>query len=267
MEDIIFGVPEQVLVVQRAKALWTLLQNDPRFCFQGRTVSLTQFTDNVVAQVIALVRLQGYASCHFVPRDRAAKLLSQYDDAGLQPLQWEQYWGRETAISQSRAFVDGYQPPDGLRLQTVQPDTPDTVIHAIGEMSIRAGVLPPPGSAMRNQGPKGVFQYVETAEGRIVACGGAFMSYSADGPRADEAFWGMLAADKDWRGQRLACWVGAQVIVDMADRYGARGFSSGVKADNPSSQAMCNRLGVRASDYVYAGATNPQTMGKVSVTR
>ncbi len=267
MKEINFGAPAQIAVVQRANALWTLLRDDPRYSYQGRSVSLAGIDENAHERVIALIRLQGYASCHFVPRDLADRFLEAFSAAGLQPVQWEQYWGREQATLQSRAFLEAYQRPDGLRLRTVQPDTPDAVIHAIGDMSMRSGVLPPPGSVMRGRGPKGVFQYVETQDGRIVASGGAYMSYHADGPRPDDAFWGMLATDSNWRGQRLACWVGAQVIVDMAENFGARGFSSGVKADNPSSQAMCSRLGVCKSDFVYAGAADPLIMGQTSVTR
>jgi acetyltransferase (GNAT) family protein len=267
MKEMNFGTPEQVSLVQRANALWRLLADDPRYAFQARAVSLAQPGKDTGEKVIALARLQGYASCHFVPRKQSTGLLAAYKAAGLNAVQWEQYWGNEAALALSAGFLADYRPKDGLRLKTVMPDTPDGVVRAIADMSMGAGVLPPPGSAMRGHGPKGVFRYAETPDGRIVACGGGFMAYHRGGLRADEAFWGMLATDPNWRGQRLACWVGAQVIVDMADRFGAKGFSSGVKADNPSSQAMCARLGVTASDYVYAGATDPQVMGQASPTR
>ncbi len=265
--EINFGEPAQIAMVQRAYALWVLLKDDPIYSFQARTVSLAKMQTDSAERVIALTRLQGYASCHFVPRDQAADLLSAYDSAGLNSVQWDQYWGRESAISASRAFLETYQNTDGLSLKTVNPDTPDAVIRSIGEMSMRAGVLPPPASGMRGIGIRGVYQYVETADGTIVASGGGFMSYHPDGPRPDEAFWGMLATDEHWRGKRLACWVGAQIVTDLATIYGARGFSSGVKANNPSSQAMCSRLGINQSDFVYAGATDPVIMGNTSVTR
>jgi hypothetical protein len=152
-------------------------------------------------------------------------------------------------------------------LKRTGPETPDAVIHAISRMSVASGVMPPPGAAMRGVGPKGVVAYVETPDGQVIASGGAFMAYHPDGPHADEAFWGMLATDESWRGQRLACWVGAQVVLDMAGRHGARGFSSGVKSDNPASEAMCKRLGVDFSNYVYAGAVDPGLMGDRPVTR
>ena len=267
MSDIVLGSPEQILVVQRATALWVLLQDDPRFAFQGRAVSLVGEQENTADVVISLARVQGYASCHFVHKDNASGYLAQYVAAGLRAAIWNQFWGRSEALSESRRFLEGFVPPDGLTLRTVLPDTPDETVLAICELSMRSGVLPTPGSAMRGEGPKGVFAYVETASGDIVASGGAFMAYHRDSPREDEAFWGMLSTDDAWRGQRLACWVGAQVILDMAEKFGARGFSSGVKSDNPSSQAMCSRLGVGPSDFVYVGATDPATMGEVAITR
>ena len=79
----------------------------------------------------------------------------------------------------------------------------------------------------------------------------------------------LMGVDKAaaWRGKRLACWLGAQVIQDMARRFGARGFSSGVKPDNPASQAMCARLGVGPSPFVYVGAADPAILGDGPVTR
>ncbi|MGO1120834.1 hypothetical protein ACTL6U_19190 [Rhodovibrionaceae bacterium A322] len=267
MADIILGSPEQIRVIEQATALRALLKDDPRFAFQGRANSLTEPTKGGPDLVISLSRLQGYSSCHFVPRDQAEFYSRAYQAAGLQSLQWEQYWGRETALTQSRAFLASYAPPAGLTLKTVTADTPDSTVKALCQMSLEAGVLPAPGSTMRGDSLDGLMIYAETEKGEIVATGGAFMAYHPRSNRADEAFWGMLATRDDWRGNRLACWVGAQVILDMAQRYGAKGFSSGVKADNPASQAMCSRIGVARSDYVYAGAVNPQVMGGTSVTR
>ena len=267
MAEIILGSPQQIQIVQRANALWNILHHDPRFAFQGRTVSLAGEQDNTADIVISLSRLQGYASCHFVGKPNAEEYLAAYQAAGLNPAVWEQFWGRNKALTKSQEFLRGYEAPEGLSLKTVTPETSDETILNICEMSLEAGVLPSPGSAMRGAGPKGVYCYVEDAKGQVVAAGGAIMAYHPDSPRADEAFWGMLATDTAWRGKRLASWVGAQVNQDMAEKFGARGFSSGVKFDNPASQVMCSRLGVGPSKYVYVGASDPAAMGDASVTR
>lgn len=266
-DDIIYGSPQQVAVVRRANALYRLVGHDPRFTFQGRTVSCLGDSLDAADLVIDLCRLQGYSSAQFVPRDQAGFFLEAYKRAGLSPVEWEQYWGHDTALTASAAFMKEFQIPRGLTLREVTPDTPDDRIHAICRMSQTAGVLPAPGSALRGYGPRGIILYAETEAGDIASVGGGFMAYHPDSAWPNEAFWGMLATAQDWRGKRLACWVGAAAILALADRFGARGFSSGVKADNPSSQAMCSRLGVVRSNRVYAGASDPDLMGSGSVTR
>lgn len=267
MSEIILGSASQIKTINAARSLWAILQDDPRFGFQGRTVLLADEQLGAPELVISLSRLQGYAGCHFVAKQNAQVFCDAYKAAGLNPVIWHQYWGRETALTKSRAFLRDYAPPKDLAIKAVTPDTPRETVLNICEMSLQAGVLPASETVMRGIGTKGVFLYVESSDGRIVASGGACMAYHAQSPRADEAFWGMLATHEDWRGKRLAGWIGAQVIQDMAKKYGAAGFSSGVKPDNPSSQAICARLGVGPSDYVYAGATDPAAYGDGSITR
>jgi hypothetical protein len=267
MTDIIYGTPHQINVVKRSTALWALLRNDPRLSFQGRTVSLADATLGGPDIVIALARLEGYSSCHFVPYNEASSYTDAYEVAGLNPAIWNQFWGRETALTASKEFLSDYTHPNGLTLKTVTDSSTDDTIRAICETSVNAGVLPVPGSIMRGKDPKGIMLYVEDQDNRVLAAGGAYMSYHPNSPRFDEAFWGMLATHEAARGQRLACWLGAELIMRMADQYGARGFSSGVKSDNPASQAMCKRLGVNPSDMVYAGATAPLLMGNAPITR
>ncbi len=42
---------------------------------------------------------------------------------------------------------------------------------------------------------------------------------------------------------------------------------TGVRQDNPSSQALCNRLGVYDSDWIYASCLDEALLGSSSVTR
>jgi len=266
-QDIITGSDAQVSIVRRAQALHALLRDDPRFCFQGRTVSYVGFSDEAIDTAINLIRLQGYASIQFTPRERGDEIAAAFTAAGLSPLQWEQVWGRDSAIDASRAFLESYAIPPGLTLNEVTPDTDDATIRAICAASLVQGVTPPSGSAMRGHGPRGVFLYVTDEAGAVVAVGGGFMSYHPRSPRADEAFWGMLGTDEAWRGKRIAGWLGAAAVMGLHNRFGAGGFSSGVKADNPASQAMCARLGITRSGFIYAGASDPILMGGGAVTR
>lgn len=265
--DIIGGTPEQIAMVRRAQALHALLKDDPRFCFQGRTVSHTGLTDEAVEIVANLSRLQGYSSIQAAPRKRGDSIAAAYRDRGLAPVQWDQYWGRDTAIAECRRFLDGFTPPDDLTLREVTENTPEAVVRQICTTSAGLGVVPPPGSAMRGSSLRGVFLFATDADDRVVALGGGFASFHPRSLRHDEAFWGMLATEPERRGQRLACWIGASAVMSLHNRFGIRGFSSGVKADNPASQAMCTRLGITRSEFICAGAVSSDLMGSSPVTR
>ena len=200
-DDILYGTPEQCAVVRRAQALHRLVKQNPSYTFQGRTVSYVgapkETSAQIAAKVTDLCRLQGYASAQFTDRSQRDILAAAFTQAGLAPVTWEQYWGRKTAIDASRAFLGSFSPPTGLHLRVVTPSTTDHKIHALCQMSVNAGVLPPPGSVMRGHGPKGVMLYVETDDDQVVATGGGYMAYHPNNPRHDEAFWGMLATHAD----------------------------------------------------------------------
>ncbi len=265
--DIICGTEAQITAIRRAQSLYILLRDDPRYTFQGRTVSVVCDAPDTAELVINLARLQGYASAQFASRDFGRKLQERYQTAGLIPVEWEQFWGGGSALEASRAFLTSYQPPDLVTLHEVSRESSDETIRAICECSLASGVTPAPGSVMRGGGPSGVVLYATDRNEQVIATGGGFMAYHPDSAYASEAFWGALATSDSWRGNRLACWLGAQLVVHLNARFGATGFSSGVKADNPSSQAMCARLGITKSDYIYAGATNPEIMGSSPITR
>ena len=91
MAEIILGSPSQIQTVERANALWTILHDDPRFAFQGRTVSVANEQDDAAKLAISLSRLQGYASCHFVEKQNAQVFSEAYQAAGLNTLMWEQF--------------------------------------------------------------------------------------------------------------------------------------------------------------------------------
>lgn len=267
MQDKFYGSPEQQSVVRRAYALWPLVRDDPRFCLPGRVVSITEEQQNTVELVTGIARLIGYSSCHFVPRGNIDRLVTGFEAAGMDTTIWNQYWGRETALTASREFLASYTPPDGLTMQRIDEETPEHIIDEIAATSIASGVLTAPTSTLRGQSLRSVMLYVIDERGRVVASGGGVMAYHPDSGRGDEAFWGMLATSDRWRGYRLAGWIGAQAIQDLAERFGARGFSSGVMENNASSQALCSRMGVNRGDYVYVSAVDQTALGGKAITR
>ena len=77
----------------------------------------------------------------------------------------------------------------------------------------------------------------------------------------------MLATREDRRGERIALLLGAQAIVHMWERHGARGFMTGVRADNAPSQTLCKKLGVCATDWIYASCIDREMFGGSSITK
>ena len=102
---------------------------------------------------------------------------------------------------------------------------------------------------------------------RAVATASSYLMHHPSSPRAKDAFWGMLATREDRRGERIALMLGAQSIVHMWERHGARGFMTGVRADNPSSQALCRKLGVGATEWIYASCIANETFSGSSITK
>jgi hypothetical protein len=77
----------------------------------------------------------------------------------------------------------------------------------------------------------------------------------------------MLATRTDRRGERIALLLGARAIVHMWERHGARGFMTGVRADNASSRSLCNKLGVSATEWIYASCIDKEMFGGSSITK
>jgi hypothetical protein len=84
---------------------------------------------------------------------------------------------------------------------------------------------------------------------------------------ATDAFWGMLATRQDRRGERIALLLGAKAIAHMWERHGARGFITGVRANNASSQALCIKLGVTSTNWIYAECMDKELFGAASLTK
>ena len=78
---------------------------------------------------------------------------------------------------------------------------------------------------------------------------------------------GMLSTRPDRRGQKIALLLEALAIVHMWEEKGARAFMTGVRSNNASSTALCNRLGVFDTDWTYAVCIDRETLGRASVTK
>jgi len=214
-----------------------------------------------------MARLQGAAVSYFYPVRAAERLLAQLEDRGLTTDRHEHFWGGETALAASRRAVQDFALPADLTLSALDASTPRDLIREVAELCESCDVMPVPGPIMRGQARKGICLVAIDRHRRPVATASSYMIHDPASPHAKDAFWGMLATREDRRGEKIALLLGARAIVHMWERHGTRGFMTGVRADNSSSRALCNKLGVHATDWIYASCIDKEMFGGSSITK
>lgn len=267
IDDEVFGSPEQQALARRSASLWSLLRADPRFAWYGRLVALSDSGNDPAEVLGALARVQGAAVAYFQAARNAGTLIAELEAQGFATDRHEQYWGGESALVASRAVLASHALPADLTVHAIDAATPRQAVAAVAELWLSCGVMPVPGTVMRGNGPAGICLVALDRHARPVAAASSYLMHGSGSPHATDAFWGMLATREDRRGEGVALRLGAQAIVHMWERHGARGFMTGVKAGNASSQAVCRKLGVGPTDFVYASCMDRSQFGASSVTR
>ena len=262
-----YGSPESVAAMKRSATLWSLLKDDPRFAFYGRLVGLSQPVDNTAEVLGALARLQGGSPCYFFPKHDVTALFSELERAGLSTDRHEHFLGGETAYAAAKDVLTDYSLPADLTVHRLDEETPASFVADSVALMESCGVMPVPAAFLRGKQGRGLCLVATDADNKPVAAATSLFMHPADGPHANTVFWGMLATRPDRRGQKIALILGAQAIVHMWEQEGARGFMTGVRQDNASSAALCNRLGVTDTEWTYAVCVDPQTLGRKSVTK
>jgi hypothetical protein len=266
-DDEYFGSADRIALSRRSASLWSLLRNDARFAYYGRLVALSDPGPDAADILYAMAKLQGAAVSYFYPANAATGLFAELEQRGLATDRHEHFRGGEAALAASRKAREGFALPADLGVSAIDASTPRELVREVAELCQSCDVMPVPGSVMRGRAREGICLIATDRNGRPVATASSYMIHHPSSPRAKDAFWGMLATRKDRRGERIALLLGAQAIVHMWERHGARGFMTGVRADNASSRALCNKLGVSATDWIYASCIDREIFGGSSVTK
>ena len=262
-----FGSADRISLARRSASLWRLLRDDPRFAYYGRLVAASDPGEDAADLLFALAKVQGASVAYFYPASNAENLFAQLRERGLATDRHEHFRGGEAALEASREALRTLALPPDLRVSAIDAGTPPELVRDVAELCESCEVMPVPGSIMRGRGPAGICLVATDREGRAVASASSYMLHHRSSARATDAFWGMLATREDRRGEKIALLLGARAIVHMWERHGARGFMTGVRADNLSSQALCNRLGVTATDWIYASCVDGELFAGRSVTK
>jgi Acetyltransferase (GNAT) family len=266
-DDEFFGSPDRIALSRRSANLWLLLRDNPRYAYYGRLVALSDPGQDAADILSAMAKLQGAAVSYFYPANAAKSLFAQLEERGLATDRHEHFWGGETALAASRRALEVFALPADLSISSIDSGTSRELLADVAELCQACDVMPVPGSIMRGRTREGICLIATDQERRPVATASSYMIHHPSSPRAKDAFWGMLATREDRRGERIALLLGAQAIIHMWDRHGARGFMTGVRADNSPSQALCNKLGVSASDWIYASCIDREMFGGSSITK
>ena len=262
-----FGSPEKIALMRRSASLWYLVKDMPQYAYYGRLVRLGEPAEDTADVLSSLARLQGAAVCHYYPQQSANELFSDLERRGFSTDRHELYWGGQTAHQASREVLAAHVVPNDLTVSAIDGDTPRELLIQVADLCASCDVMTVPGSIMRGQVLPGINLVATDAEGRPVATASSYKLYHPSSPHAKTVFWGMLATREDRRGEKIALLLGAQAIIHMWDHHGARGFMTGVRSDNLSSQRLCNKLGVADTEWIYAWCIDRAVLGTSTITK
>ena len=262
-----FGDPAKIGLMQRCAAVYELLRDDPRFGYYGRLVGLSGERENTFEIMAALARLQGAGVSYYFPKDGAARLFERARAGGFRTDRHEHFQGGEEALEASRQVLAGNRMPDDLSIIRLDASSPGKLVANVAGLLQSCDVMHVPGRFLRGLGRRGITLVAVDRAGDPVASASSFAHHHPQGERASDVFWGMLATRRDRRGQKIALQLGAMVIEHMWVNEGARGFITGVRQDNRSSQAVCNKLAIRDTGWIYAWIMDDAVLGDGSHTR
>lgn len=267
-DDEIFGTPAHAALQRRSMDLFRLLADDPRYGTYGRNVLLIGDQGEDMAERMAgIARLTGAAGTHYYPSEKSEALCAVLAEMGQTAGRWELCTGGRHAYDLSRAIIAEIPLPDDLKVVRLSADAPAELVRGVAELSMACGVMPVPGRNMRGLVNPGICLAAVDREGVPVATGSSYRYTHPDSDFRDYAFWGALATRPDRRGEKIAMVLGSMAIVHMWENHGVRDFTTGIRADNAASFAVCAKQGVVRSDWTFVACTDPDHFKGAPMTR
>lgn len=266
-DDEYFGDPAKVGALEQAAALWSLVRANTRYSYYGRTVGLIGPGGDTANELAALARLQGASTCYYCPKATADELSAQLAGMGLQSDRHEQCRGGAEAYDAARGVLSEARLPDDIQVIELSHESETSLVAEVAAMCAVEGIMQVPGSVMRGVSIPGVVFVAVDRMGRPVASASSRRMFHPDHARGTDFFWGALATRPERRGQKIGLVLGAMAITRMWERRGARGFITGVRHDNASSQKLCMKLGVRDTEWALAHCIDPKVLGSNQYTK
>lgn len=262
-----FGNADQQALERRAHDLWALVKGQTEYACHGRVVGLAHYTDDNLAQQIALARLQGVGPVDGMPRERLAERRSELENAGLATDVYDHWIGGEDSFKAAQDLLDLRLMPADLEVCAAGPDTSTADMSGLDDLTQSCDVLLPMGSFMRGLERPSSFLYARDRNGKVVGAAAGVAQFHDAHEKGNMIWWGMLSTDPDRRGEGIGLLLGAMVLRNMKQAFGYSACFTGIRHGNAPSEALCSKLALRRSDMVDLLAIFPEAFGGGQMTK
>ncbi|MEO0371473.1 MAG: hypothetical protein AAF231_08470 [Pseudomonadota bacterium] len=267
MQPQFFGSEAQRRMQGIAYSLSPLLQDDSAYGTEGRMWGIDSPGLSDVDKVVALARLQGETVNHYVPKSQEAQFAEEYAKRGFANDRWDQFMGRRGCLDICSDYVAGFKLSNQYEVHHIGPETPTRILSALEKTATACGVLPPMTPVLFGQMRKAAYFCLETPDGGVAACAGACLRSHPQSRFGNASWWGMLATRDQDRGQSLSLYLGALAALQMNEAFGVEEFYTGVRSNNSVSRHVCQKLGVRDSEYACLAIFDPTSFGEGGYTK
>ncbi|MEH6547039.1 MAG: hypothetical protein V7701_11445, partial [Sneathiella sp.] len=242
--------------------------DDPQFSYNGRVVSIVgDIGQNTSEKLVSLARLQGAATCHFFPKERAGAVQKSVEAHDLSTNIWEFCKGGKSAYEAAQNVLKIHELPADITIAQLTVDTDAVRIEEFAAMTADAGVLAMSGRVMRGLDLPGITLAAIDQSGETVGSAWGYKCYHPKSPVSEYAFWGGLSCREDRRGEKIALVLGALSIVQLWEKLTVRGFCTGIVEGNTASFSLCEKLGILPSDQIGLGVTDPALFKGTTLTK
>ena len=268
MRDKFYGPTDVQAMTRRAMTLFRLVEDDPRFAWYGRFVALADYNTGGLQTFLDLIRLQGASPSYWLPNAAADEAKTALLNEGFRADRFEYFVTEGDSIERAREVLSAHVIGDDVLVSRLGRDSPDDDLDGFAEVAGSGGVLPPPEAVLRGAARKGVFLLArDRASGRAISCAASIETFHARSSRSDHAFWGMLSTMPAWRGRKIALILGAQAMVLFERDFDVSKFTTGVRAENSGSMALCAKLDMRDGKWCSYYGMNPAQFSNARVTK
>ena len=214
-----------------------------------------------------MARLQGVCPVDGVPSADAPGRVLDLENLALVTDTYVSWRGGMASLAAAKSLLGERGLPSDLTASFVGQETPGDVLASLDTLTASCEVLLPMGAFLRGVEYPAVVISANDQDGRAVGAAASIAQNHPDHPKAGLAYWGMLATAPDRRGEGVALLLGAMALTEMHARHGFKRFTTGIRAGNAPSEALCAKLSFAPSDERDIIAIHPPAFGAERMTK